>query len=163
MRRVEAGEGNLRVELEAADAEALHGEAVQLVRELFGRDVVVAAPTIEGADRRRIPRIGEGSAERFYRFVRELIRLADDERFLPSAARLDGGAVEITGERRPPLDPVARHALRLNRARFRFEKSDTGYRSELRFDLPRVPASRAREAAHGTAHSTAIASDSPDS
>jgi hypothetical protein len=136
MRRVEAGEGNLRVELEAADAEALHGEAVQLVRELYGRDVVAVAPAIEGGDLRRIPRIGEGSAERFYRFVRELVRLADDERFLPSAARLDGGVVEITGESRPALDPAVRLALRLNRARFRFEKSDRGYRSELRFDLP---------------------------
>jgi hypothetical protein len=139
MRRVEAGDGNLRVELEAADAEALHGEAVQLVRELYGRDVVATSPAIEGGDLRRIPRIGEGSAERFYRFVRELVRLADDERFLPSAARLDGGAVEVTGESRPALDPAVRHVVRLNRARFSFEKSDAGYRSELRFDLPPAP------------------------
>lgn len=140
MRRVEATAGELRAELEATDAEAVHGEAALLVRELFARDVVAAAPAEGPLDLRRIPRIGEGGAERFYRFVRELIRLVDDEQFLPTGVRLEGGSVVVTGERFLSGGANRAPAPRLNRARFRFEENAAGCRSELRFELARTPA-----------------------
>lgn len=139
MRRVEATARDLRAELAAADAESLHGEAALLVRELFARDVVAAEPAAGPVDLRRIPRIGEGGAERFYRFVRELIRLVDDEQFLPTGARLEGGSVIVTGEHFRAIGEATARSPRLNRARCRWEESPAGCRSELRFELPRTP------------------------
>jgi SHS2 domain-containing protein len=124
---------DLRAAISGVDLDALHQSAADLVREiLVGGSAVTAAQersfVVEGAD----------DAERFFRFVRELLYLYDCEGFLPARAALAGGgaAVAVRGE---PFDP-ARHASEhqvkaLARHGYRFERTGAGYEAELLFDL----------------------------
>lgn len=129
--RLLAHTADLRAELAAPDFAALCEEAVALVRELL-----VGASPVAPRQRRRVELAGDDDAERFFRFVRELVYLADAERFLPAACAPDGGAVAVEGE---PFDPARHRAERqikaLTRHRYRYERDAAGVRAELLFDL----------------------------
>ncbi len=134
--RLLAHTADLRAELEAPDFAALHDEAVALVRELL----VGSSPVAIRIARR--PEIDGGTAappqpeaERFFRFVRELVYLADAERFLAAAVTLDGG-VTLFGETFDPERHASERQIKaVTRHTYRFEKSERGYRVELLFDL----------------------------
>lgn len=122
---------DLRAEIEAPDLDALHAEAAAFLRE-----TLVGASPVAGLVEKRLAREGEDEAERFFRFVRELVYLYDAEGFLPASARLEGEEVVVSGER---FDP-ARHASErqvkaLTRHRFRLERGPAGVRAELVLDL----------------------------
>jgi SHS2 domain-containing protein len=131
MRRLLAHTADLRAELAAADLEALHAEAVALVRE-----ILVGDSAVEPRRELRLPPAGEDEAERFFRFVRELVYLADAERFLPASVRLEGAAAAVAGE---SFDETRHRAERqikaVTRHRYRFARDAEGYRAELVFDL----------------------------
>ncbi|KAB2968990.1 MAG: archease [Thermoanaerobaculia bacterium] len=131
MRRLLDHTADLRAEIEAPDLDALHAEAAALVRETLVGDSPVA-----GRVERRLAREGEDDAERFFRFVRELVYLFDAEGFLPSSARIEGDEVVVAGERFEPARHVAERQVKaLTRHRFRFESGPGGARAELVFDL----------------------------
>lgn len=122
---------DLRAELVAPDFAALLDEAVALVRELLVGDSPVAART-----ERRFALAGEDEAEQLFRFVRELVYLADSESFLPAAVGVEARAVRVAGER---FDP-ARHGLErqvkaVTRHGLLCERVADGWRAELVFDL----------------------------
>lgn len=151
MHRLLAHTADLRAELEAADFDALCAEAVALVRE-----ILVGQSPVRASSERRVTLEGEAEGERFFRFVRELVYLADAEGFLPaSCKRLNGGFL-VAGE---PFD-AARHVAErqikaLTRHHFRFGNigpaanaraglrsegasgadSPSGLRAEVLFDL----------------------------
>lgn len=131
MRRLLDHTADLRAEIEAPELAGLHAEAAALVRELL-----VGASPVAGRVERRLARSGDDEAERFFRFVREMVYLYDAEGFLPASARLEGEEVVLAGE---GFD-AARHAAErqvkaLTRHRFRFERRPSGLRAELVFDL----------------------------
>lgn len=127
---------DLRAELEASDLAALYDEAVALVRELL----VGSSPVVERIARRpetdeETAAASEPEAERFFRFVRELVYLADAERFLPAGVTLDGG-VTLFGETFDPQRHASERQIKaVTRHAYRFEKNERGYRVELLFDL----------------------------
>lgn len=131
MHRLLAHTADLRAELAARDFAALCGEAAALVRELL-----VGDSRVEPRDRRRVALDGDDDAERFFRFVRELLYLADAERFLPAACDMATGELVVAGE---PFDPARHRAHRqikaLTRHRYVYERLDGGVRAELLFDL----------------------------
>lgn len=131
MRRFLAHTADLRAELSAPDLAALHAEATALVREIL----VGASPVEPRRELRFVPE-GADEAERFFRFVRELVYRADAERFLPAATRLEGVAVVVAGE---AFDDARHRAERqikaVTRHRYRFERAAAGLRAELVFDL----------------------------
>lgn len=129
-RRLLAHDADLRAELVAADEEELYAEAVALVRELL----VGASPVAEREERR--VEIGPADeAETFFRFVRELVYLADAESFLPASVRTDG-EVRVRGERFDPERHVAERQLKaVTRHAFRFRRSPGALRVQLVFDL----------------------------
>jgi SHS2 domain-containing protein len=100
MHRLLAHTADLRAELEAADFDALCAEAVALVREILVGECPVL-PRVE----RRVALEGEAESERFFRFVRELVYLADAEGFLPASCVRSDGGFRVAGE---PFDP-SRH------------------------------------------------------
>ena len=131
MHRLLAHTADLRAELAAPDFAALCAEAVALVRELLvGTSPVV--PSVE----RRVELAGDDEAERFFRFVRELLYLADAERFLPAACAVGTGEVTVAGE---PFDSARHRTERqikaLTRHRYLYERDAGGVRAELLFDL----------------------------
>jgi len=122
---------DLRAELTGADFGALCGEAVALLRELLVGDC-----RVEPREERRVALAGPDEAERFFRFVRELVYWADADGFLPAACAKEDGAVSVRGER---FD-ASRHAVdrqikALTRHHFVFERTAGGLRAELIFDL----------------------------
>lgn len=131
MRRLLAHTADLRAELAAADLAGLYGEAVALVRETLVGDSPVAA-----LEERRVTPAAEDEAERFFRFVRELVYLFDAEGFLPAAVRLEGDRAVVAGERFDARRHVAERQVKaLTRHRFRFERTSAGLGAELVFDL----------------------------
>jgi SHS2 domain-containing protein len=130
LRRLLAHADDLRAEIEAPDLAALHAEAVALVRE-----TLVGESPVAEREERRLRREGDDEAERFFRFVRELIYLFDAESLLPAAVRLEGGEAAGLGERFDPARHVPERQVKaLTRHRFRFERPDR-VRVELVFDL----------------------------
>ncbi|HEX4951850.1 MAG TPA: archease [Thermoanaerobaculia bacterium] len=131
MHRLLGHTADLRAELSAPDFATLCAEAVDLVRE-----VLVGPSEVVAREERRVHLEGEEEAERFFRFVRELIYLADVDGFLPSTCSPDDGAVIVSGE---PFDPLRHQSERqvkaLTRHRYLYERTTEGLRAELIFDL----------------------------
>lgn len=131
MHRLLAHTADLRAELVAPDFAALCDEAVLLVRELL-----VGTSPVAPRQQRCIPLLGDDDAERFFRFVRELLYLADADGFLPAACTLGEREVTVAGE---PFDPARHVAERqvkaLTRHQYVFEPAAGGLRAELIFDL----------------------------
>jgi SHS2 domain-containing protein len=131
MHRLLAHTADLRAELSAPDLAGLCSEAVTLVRELL-----VGASTVEPRTTQVIRLEGDGDAERFFRFVRELVYLADAGAFLPARCTLGDGEVELAGERFDPARHTAERQLKaVTRHRYRFERGPDGLVAELVFDL----------------------------
>lgn len=129
-RRLLAHTADLRAELEAPDEAGLYAEAAALVRELLVGD----SPVEEREEVRFEPETDD-EAERFFRFVRELVYLADAESFLAASARIDGGVL-LRGERFDPARHVAERQIKaLTRHHFVFRRGREGARAELVFDL----------------------------
>lgn len=125
-----AHDADLRAELVAADEEELYAEAVALVRELL----VGASPVAE-REERRLEIVASDEAEGFFRFVRELVYLADAESFLPASVRTDG-ELRVRGERFDPARHVAERQIKaVTRHAFRFRRSPGALRVQLVFDL----------------------------
>ncbi|MCB1009975.1 MAG: archease [Acidobacteria bacterium] len=121
---------DLRAELSAADERALYAEAVALVRELL-----VGASPVEEREVVRLAPGGDDDAERFFRFVRELVYLADAESFLPASVRLEDG-IRLGGERFDPSRHVVERQIKaVTRHHFEFRSGAEGVRAELVFDL----------------------------
>jgi len=121
---------DLRAELAAVDERALYAEAVALVRELL-----VGGSPVEEREVVRIAPEGDDAAERFFRFVRELVYLADAQSFLPASVRVDGGIV-VRGERFDASRHVAERQIKaLTRHHFTYRRGAQGVRAELVFDL----------------------------
>jgi SHS2 domain-containing protein len=100
------------------------------------RETLVGGSSVAAREERRFARAGEDEAERFFRFVRELVYLFDAEGFVPAAARLEGGDTVVSGERFDPQRHVFERQIKaLTRHRFRFERTPAGLRAELVFDL----------------------------
>jgi SHS2 domain-containing protein len=123
---------DLRAEIRAPDLVALYAEAAGLVRE-----ILVGGSAVAARETRRIALAGGDDSERLFRFVRELLYLADSERFLPAAATLEADEVTVDGE---PFDAarhvaerqvkaVTRHGFELERA------ADGSWRCRMVFDL----------------------------
>jgi SHS2 domain-containing protein len=131
MHRLLAHTADVRAEISAADFGELCAEAAGLVRELL-----VGASPVEPRARRRVELAGADDAERFFRFVRELVYLADTDGFLPAGCALRDGAVEVAGE---PFDAARHRAERqikaVTRHQYLFERAGEGLRAELIFDL----------------------------
>lgn len=121
--------GDLRAEVTAPDRAGLYQAAADLVR-----DVVVGASPVAERESRWLELEGGDEAERFFRFVRELVYWVDTDAFLPARVTLDGSAA-VAGERFDParhaserqLKAVTRHGFRLRR--------DGPWEAELVFDL----------------------------
>jgi len=121
---------DLRVALRAPDLATLYAAAVNLVRELLVGDSPVAARQERSVDLGVID-----EAERFFRFVRELLYLYDTERFVP--ARLtDEKTLAVGGE---PFDPerhvIYHEAKAVTRHGYTFGQTADGYEVELVVDL----------------------------
>lgn len=130
MHRLLPHTADLAAELDAPDLDSLCGEAVALVRELL-----VGESVVEPRAHRFVPFDGTDDAERFFRFVRELVYLADAEGFLPAGCTARPTGVELLGERYDPSRHLAERQIKaLTRHQYRFE-SDGGVRAELVFDL----------------------------
>lgn len=137
--RLLAHTADLRAELDAADLPGLYAEALALVRE-----ALVGESAVESRAERRVPESGGDEAERFFRFVRELVYLYDTEAFLPAAVRFERGP-RVAGERFDPrrhaserqIKAVTRHGYRFERPRLATASGAVVplYRAELVFDL----------------------------
>jgi SHS2 domain-containing protein len=128
--RLLAHTADLRAELEAPDAQALRQSAVDLVRTLL-----VGDSPVSGSHARRIAVEGDTEAERFFRFLRELLFLYDVEAFLPAAVE-GQGPLMVRGESFDPARHASEHQLKaLTRHGYAFERTPAGYRVEVIFDL----------------------------
>lgn len=122
---------DLRAELAAPDLAALYSEGLALVRE-----ILVGGSEVVPREARRLTLEGDGEGERFFRFLRELVYLADAEAFLPAAVALEGAAAVVSGERFDPARHASERAVKaVTRHHFRFERDAAGYRCEVVFDL----------------------------
>jgi len=132
MYRLLAHTADLRAELTAPDAPSLAREAARLIRELLVGESPVAA-----REERRIALPAGDDAERFFRYVRELVYLADAERFLPADAEATANGMLVRGERFDPGWHVAERQIKaLTRHHYVYERATGGgLRVELVFDL----------------------------
>jgi SHS2 domain-containing protein len=132
MWRLLAHTADLRAEVAAASFEALCGQAIDLVRE-----TLVGSSPVGSVERRLVRFEGDDEAERFFRFVRELVYLADAERFLPASGTPADGGFEVSGERFDPARHVAERQVKaLTRHRYGYARdAGGGVRAELVFDL----------------------------
>jgi len=121
---------DVRAAVSAPDRPALYQAAVDLVRTLVVGDSPVAA-----RETRLVPPDGADEAERFFRFVRELLFLVDAEGFVPQAVTgMEPPAV--AGERYDPARHTSEHQLKaLTRHGYEFRQAAAGYRAEMVFDL----------------------------
>jgi SHS2 domain-containing protein len=119
-----------RAAIDAPNLEAAYRDAVTLVRSML-----VGASPVEATVTRQLPPEGEDEAERFFRFVRDLVFLNDAEGFVP-AVLLSVEPPCVGGEAFDPARHVIEHGVKaLTRHRFRFERTVSGYRAEMVFDL----------------------------
>jgi SHS2 domain-containing protein len=129
--RLLAHTADLRAELAAADFPALCAEAAVLVRE-----ILVGESPVESKEVRRVTFEGEEEGERFFRFVRELVYLADSESFLPAGLHVRGDVASISGETFDPSRHVAERQVKaVTRHQFHCERGGQGWRAGLVFDL----------------------------
>jgi len=91
---------------------------------------------VEPRRTRRIDLVGADDGERLFRYLRELVYLADAEGFLPAAVTLDDAAAAVAGERFDAARHVAQRQLKaLTRHQFALDRDDHGYRCRMVFDL----------------------------
>jgi len=126
---------DLRAAVIAPDLARLYQSAADLVR-----DILVDGSPVEAREERTIATASGdagGDAERFFRFVRELVFLYDAEGFLPARVASAGGpAPRVAGERFDPARHTSERAVKaVTRHGYRFERTPGGYRAELLFDL----------------------------
>jgi SHS2 domain-containing protein len=122
---------DLRAEVRGADLGSLYGAAAALVRA-----VLVGDSAVQARETRRLDVAGADEAERFFRFVRELVYLFDAEGFLPAEVRSVEPPV-VAGEPFAAERHVGYHQLKaVTRHGYRFlRRPDGGYEAELVFDL----------------------------
>jgi hypothetical protein len=132
MHRIRSEARKVHGEIEAPDVETLHLEGLSLVRNVVGAEDAVGA-----SESRRFPVRGETEAERFYRYLRELVDLWERERFVPAAMHFEGGAVVVEGERVPQGGIEGKRGrLGLTRHRYQFDRKPEGsLRAHLLFDV----------------------------
>lgn len=121
---------DLKAVVRAEELAALYSDTVSLVRDIL----VGTSPVRPAADRELTLQIDE-EAERFFRFVRELLFLYDSEGFLTTRVEL-GNTILLSGERFDPRRHQSERQVKaLTRHEFAFECRPEGYRAELLFDL----------------------------
>ena len=131
MHRLLAHTADVRAEIAAPDFGSLCREAVALVRELL-----VGTSPVVSKEIRVVPLEGEDEAERFFRFVRELVYLADADGFLPADCAPRNGAVEVSGESFDPSRHGSERQLKaVTRHQYLYRRAQDGLRAELIFDL----------------------------
>lgn len=126
---------DLKAVVHAPGLEELYLEAARMVR-----DVLVGDSPVRPTQARALELDGHDEAERFFRFVRELIYLYDSEGFLPAEVELGRPngreSARISGE---TFDAERHHSERqvkaLTRHEFALEELPDGYRAVLLFDL----------------------------
>lgn len=122
---------DLRAALIAPSLDELYASAVALVRE-----IIVGPSVVNPVQERAVEWDSRDPAERFFRFVRELLYLYDAEGFVPTTCRLDQHGAIVAGDRFDPARHESHHQVKaLTRHGFMFEPTGAGYRSELVFDL----------------------------
>lgn len=131
MREILAHTADLRAEIAAGDLPGLYREGAALVRE-----ILVGESPVEETDTRRIELADGEDGERLFRFLRELLYLADTEQFLPASVELLERSAAVKGE---SFDPrrhrVERQVKALTRHQFALERDAAGYRCRMVFDL----------------------------
>jgi SHS2 domain-containing protein len=138
VRRLLAHTADLRAELAAPDLAGLCSEAVDLVRE-----ILVAESRVDTKATLTVPFLADAGsgdldalAESFFRFLRDLVYLADTQGFLPAMVVLHGGNAHVAGERFDPARHVAERQVKaVTRHGYRFEQTPGGLRAEVVFDL----------------------------
>jgi SHS2 domain-containing protein len=131
MRRYLDHTADLRAEIEAPDFETLLGESLALVRE-----ILVGASPVEPRFEREVGLAEREPGERLFRFVRELVYLADSEAFLPAGLRVEGAVASVSGETFDPARHVAERQVKaVTRHQFHCERAGQGWRAGLVFDL----------------------------
>jgi len=122
---------DLRAALDASSLDELYASAVSLVRE-----ILVGLSPVTTSQQCLIPWDVSDPAERFFRFVRELLYLYDAEGFVPGDCRIEGHGIIVGGARFHPDRHESHHQVKaLTRHGFVFERRPGGYRAELVFDL----------------------------
>jgi SHS2 domain-containing protein len=116
--------------IDAPDLWSLYADAVAVVRALL-----VGTSSVEGRQTVVVEPDDEDDAERFFRFVRELLYRHDVDTFVP--AELVGMAPPVVaGETFDPTRHVIEHGVKaLTRHQFRFDTDADGHHVELVFDL----------------------------
>lgn len=131
LREILAHTADLKAEIAAGDLQGLYREGTHLVRE-----ILVGASPVAARESRIVPLAGADEGERLFRFLRELVFLADAERFLPASVELGEQSAQVAGE---PFDPerhrVERQVKALTRHQFELEQQGRGYRCRMVFDL----------------------------
>jgi SHS2 domain-containing protein len=121
---------DLRVAIGAPSLEELYTAAAATVRHLL----VGGSPVAETEEREIEPGSSE-LAERFFRFVRELLFLYECEGFVPSRV-LPGSPLRVAGERFDPRrHRVERQIKAVTRHGFALGHDAGGYRAEILFDV----------------------------
>jgi SHS2 domain-containing protein len=125
---------DLRLAVHAASLDALYPAAAAAVR-----SVLVGESPVAAAEERRLELDAAGGplepAERFFRFVRELLYLYDCEGFLPARVAA-GSPVRVLGERFDPRRHTAERQVKaLTRHGFDLRREGAGYTAELLFDI----------------------------
>jgi len=124
---------DLRAALWAADLPGLYDQAAEQVRQ-----ILVGASPVAPREERLVACAGDDDAERFFRFVRELLYLYDTEAFLPArvVAGGSGAPPRVAGERFDAARHVSERQVKaVTRHGYRFRRSPAGYEAELVFDL----------------------------
>lgn len=122
---------DLRAAVEAVSLDELYASAAALVRE-----VLVGSSPVITRNERLVAWEGGDAAERFFRFVRELLYLYDAEAVIPVSCRLGVEGVVVGWERFDPSHHQSHHQVKaLTRHGFVFEERRGAYRVELVFDL----------------------------
>jgi SHS2 domain-containing protein len=122
---------DLGAEIAAPELAALYDEGASLLRE-----ILVGASPVEARESRRLALVGDDERERLFRFLRELVYLADCERFLPAAVTIAKRVATVAGETFDPSRHVAERQVKaLTRHRFELEREKGGYRCRMVFDL----------------------------
>lgn len=131
MRTLLAHTADLAAEIGGADLAELYGEGTALVRE-----ILVGESPVEPRQTRPIELVGDDDGERLFRYLRELVYLADAEAFLPASVTLAGRVATVAGERFDAARHVAERQVKaLTRHRFELVRDAAGYRCRMVFDL----------------------------
>jgi SHS2 domain-containing protein len=131
VRRLLPHTADVAAEIGGADLAEIYREGTALVRE-----ILVGESPVEARQTRRIELAGDDDGERLFRYLRELVYLADAESFLAAAVRLAGAEATVEGERFDAARHVAQRQIKaLTRHQFALTRDDGGYRCRMVFDL----------------------------